>query len=81
MVEIGLSISIKPIWVFFFFQQERVVYVVFVSRRNNGSATYNLNKEKDSRGCGKSKCERMRKLKRKKKVEDGTPWIFVGISI
>jgi len=59
--------------------------VVFVSRRNNGSASYHLNKERDSRGCGKRKCERMRKLKKKKKkkrkVEDGTPWIFVGISI
>jgi hypothetical protein len=53
MVETGPTIGMKPLWVFFFFQQERIGWVVFTSRGNNGNVACHLHKERDSCGCGK----------------------------
>jgi hypothetical protein len=52
MVEIGPTIGMKPLWIFLF-QQKRIERVVFTSRGNNGSVACHLEKERDSRGCGK----------------------------
>jgi hypothetical protein len=47
MAGVGPTTGTKPLWVFFFFfQQERIEWVIFADRENNGSTACNLDKER-----------------------------------